>query len=95
MQGIEFEEDKDYRGLKVKTLATPLKKQSLMMGILEKAGVADKSTANLILLGIAAFFFGITIFLYAGILGDSANSVLSSEQLATQQRVMKEMLGIK
>lgn len=95
MQGIEFEEDKNYQGLKAKTFSSPSRSKSAMMELLEKAGITDKATANLILLGITAFFFGITIFLYAGILGDSANSVLSSEQMAAQQKVMREMMGIK
>lgn len=95
MQGIEFEEDKNYQGLKTQTLSTPVAKKGFLLKLLEKAGITDKSTANLILLSIAAIFFGITIYLYAGILGGNTLPKLSPEQMAEQQRVMKEMMGIK
>lgn len=68
MQGIEFEEDKDYQGLKAKTFENVSAKQGSIMKIMERIGFADKSTANLVLLGLVALLFGTAIFLYAGIL---------------------------
>lgn len=95
MQGIEFEEGNNLHSLKAKTLSTPVAKQGFLMGLVEKTGIADKTTANFILLGIAMIFFGITIFLYAGILGESVPSKLSAEQITAQQKAMNEMLSIK
>ena len=95
MQGIEFEEDRNFQDIKVKTLTESPAKQGFIIDLLAKAGIADKSTADIVLLGIAAIFFGITIFLYAGILGNNAPVRLTQEQIAEQQRVMKEMMGIK
>lgn len=95
MQGIEFEEDNNLQGLKAQTVSTPVAKDGFIIRLLAKAGIADKSTANLILLGIAAIFFGITIYLYAGILGENVPSKQSAEELMTQQKAMKEMMGIK
>jgi len=100
MQGIEFEEDKDFSGLKtpglkVGTFEVPVQKHGPFLKLLEKIGIDDKTTGNFILLGVAAIFFGITIYLYAGLLGDGAQSIQSSEQIAAQQKVMREMMGIK
>lgn len=64
MQGIEFETD---QGSTTTYSMTP--KKSGMLELLSKVGVDDTATANFILLGIVAVFFGITIFLYAGIIG--------------------------
>lgn len=68
MQGIEFEEDRSFSGPSKTASQVPAEKPSLVMGLLEKMGIADKTTANFILLSVAAIFFGITIFLYSGIL---------------------------
>ena len=95
MQGIEFEEDKNLAGLKPVAYQTPATRNGIILKLVEKAGIEDKTTANVILLGIAAIFFGITIYLYAGILGNNAPVKLTQEQIAEQQRVMKEMMGIK
>lgn len=96
MQGIEFEENNNLHDeLNTQTLSTPFAKQGFIIKLLEKTGVTDKSTVNLILLSIAAIFFGITIYLYAGILGGNTLTKLSPEQMAEQQRAMKEMMGIK
>ncbi|MFZ2303539.1 MAG: hypothetical protein WAV98_01970 [Minisyncoccia bacterium] len=73
MQGIEFEEDKDYQGLlRAKTLANTTSKQGFIMKFMEKIGFVDKTTANFVLLGLVAILFGITIFLYAEILTEPA-----------------------
>lgn len=69
MQGIEFETDQSSP-----TPSSPLQpspqKQAGMVRLLLNLGIADANTANFILLGIAAIFFGVAIFLYAGILGE-------------------------
>lgn len=95
MQGIEFEEDKNYQGLKAQASSTPGAKGGFIISLLAKAGIKDKSIANLILLGTAAIFFGIAIYLYAGILGGSSSSNQSPEKIMAQQKAMKEMMGIK
>lgn len=71
MQGIEFEDDKNLSGLLTK-VPVQSAKPSFMMGILAKIGVIDKTTANFILLGVAAAGLGVTIFLYAGLLSEPA-----------------------
>lgn len=68
MEGIEFEENREYRGLSTKASQVSERKPSFMMRLLGRAGIVDKTTANLILLGVALIFFGITIFLYASAL---------------------------
>lgn len=68
MQGIEFEDDRNLSGLVTKMVVKPASGQSSMIRILAKVGIEDKTTANYILLGVSVVFFGVTIFLYAGIL---------------------------
>lgn len=67
MQGIDFEDDRNFSGI---SSQIPAQREglSLVMGLLAKMGIADKATANFILLGVAAIGFGVTIFLYAGAL---------------------------
>lgn len=72
MQGIEFEKGEDFAGLKAKVYEAPVAKQGFIIRLIAKAGIVDKSTANLILLSLAALFFGIAIFLYAGVLAEPA-----------------------
>ncbi|KKS58516.1 MAG: hypothetical protein UV24_C0021G0012 [Candidatus Nomurabacteria bacterium GW2011_GWA2_42_41] len=49
-----------------------------MKSILSKVGISDPMTANYVLIGIAVVFFGITIFMYAGLLGNEADVILTS-----------------
>ena len=95
MQGIEFDEDNNLQGLKTQTLSTEVEKGGFIVRLLTKVGIADKATANLVLLSLVAILFGFTLYLYAGIMDNSAPVELSPEQKAEQQRVMKEMMGIK
>lgn len=67
MQGIDFEDDRNFSGISSQ-VPTQSTEPSFMMGVLAKVGVMDKTTANFILLGIAATGLGVTIFLYAGAL---------------------------
>lgn len=70
MQGIEFEEDNSYRQINKATGQAQGEgpKQSILTKLVFKLGVTDPTVANYVLLGIAAIFFGVTIFLYAGAL---------------------------
>ena len=95
MQGIEFEEEKSFNTPPIVHSKEPTGRPSLILGLLIKIGVSDRTTANIILLGIALVFFGITIFLYAGILGNSMPSKQSADQIAVQARALREMPGIK
>lgn len=69
MQGIDFEDDRNFSGISSQVPAQSAE-PSFMMGVLAKIGVMDKTTANLVLLGVAAIGLGVTIFLYAGALGE-------------------------
>lgn len=71
MQNIEFEEENSYQ------IKDVIAKQSLMKSILSKVGISDPMTANYVLLGVAVIFFGITIFMYAGFLGNEADVILT------------------
>lgn len=72
MQGIEFEENNDLQDLDKSTLTKV--KSSFMVNMLKKAGVRDTATANFILIVIAVIFFGLTIYMYASILGEKIPS---------------------
>lgn len=89
MQGIEFEDDKNMGGLSTKASQVPTEKQSFMLKLLEKAGIKDKATANMILLAIAGVCFGVTIYLYAGLLGGGNASKLTPEQIQEQINLMQ------
>lgn len=69
MQNIEFNENEELQWANGQTVQNS-EKPSFMMGLLEKAGVGDKTTANFILAGVAGIGFGITIFLYAGMFSE-------------------------
>ena len=94
MQGIEFEDDSRYEDLGAKKFTAP-EKTGFMIKLLAKAGIEDRGTANFVLICIAVVFFAYSIYLYAGLLGDGASTVLSSEQIAEQQKIMQEMQGIR
>lgn len=72
MQNIEFEEENSYQ------IKDVIAKQSLMKSILSKVGISDPMTANYVLLGVAVVLFGVTIFMYAGLLGNEADVILTS-----------------
>ncbi|MCK9345369.1 MAG: hypothetical protein M0P64_04640 [Candidatus Pacebacteria bacterium] len=92
MQGIEFEDEKDLGIVSaMNNTPAPEGKPSFMVQTLEKMGVVDKSTANLILLAAAAIIFGLTIFMYANLFGDSMPSQRTAEQIQAQLRVIREM----
>jgi hypothetical protein len=96
MQGIEFEEEKDATATTAKVLPhEKIERPSAMLQILEILGVSDKSTGNLILLGVATIFLVIAFFLYARVLRDSVPPQQSVEQISAQLKVMREMQAIQ
>ena len=71
MEGIEFEIEEE---LKKETAAERLvasDKSGPLVKLVLKMGGKDPVVANIILLAISAVFFGVTIYLYADILGIS------------------------
>lgn len=72
MQNIEFEEENSYQ------IKDVIVKQSFMKSILSKVGISEPMTANYVLLGVAVVLFGVTIFMYAGLLGNKVDVILTS-----------------
>lgn len=70
MQGIDFEDDRNFSGISSR-IPVQTAKPSFLLRLLARVGVEDIAVANYILLGVAAIFFGITIFLYADLLSVS------------------------
>lgn len=89
MQGIEFEEDKNNEIIRSEGQQTATVKTGPIMKIVLKMGVSDATTANFILLGIVAVLLGITVFLYAGVLGETEPIKLTAEQQLEQLRFMQ------
>lgn len=77
MQGIDFEDDRNLSGL-ASRVPIQTAKPSFLMRLLARVGVEDIAVANYILLGVAAIFFGITIFLYADLLSNKAEVIITS-----------------
>lgn len=74
MNDIEFDTDKNY-SLNAYT-SQGVTRDPVMIRFLMKLGVPDATLAGYILIGIIVIFFGITIFLYAGVFkGDSGDTV--------------------
>lgn len=95
MQGIEFEENNDIQELSPRVIKNYAVKQSFFMRLLEKARVADKTTANFILLGIAVLFFGIAIYIYSGLNKSPTDQKLTREQLQAQMKVLRGLRDSK
>lgn len=68
MQGIEFEDDRVYQEGTSLGSQDRYSRPSILTRLVFKLGVTDIAVVNYILLGVAAIFFGITIFLYADML---------------------------
>ncbi len=75
MQGIEFETDNE------SSRNTGEQKQPTMVRWLLKLGVKDSTTANYILLGIAACAVIIGVVVYMGIPGKSGIPTMTPEQM--------------
>ncbi|MEK7568807.1 MAG: hypothetical protein AAB497_01700 [Patescibacteria group bacterium] len=88
MQGIDFEDDRNFSGISSR-IPVQTAKPSFMMRLLASVGVADSATANYILLGVAAIFFGITIFLYAGVFAEPV------KDWSLDARALMEMQGAR
>lgn len=91
MQGIEFEEEQDLRTIPGKTPFSVIKKPSMTLRMFEKMGIEEESTANLILLGVAALLFILSMFLYANILDKNPVSKKTADDIAAELKVIKEM----
>lgn len=82
MEGVEFEEQTGYSRPSSNGSYDSNERKSFFFKLFEKIGVVDKTTVNLILLALMAIFFGITIFLYAGILaGNKYDPVLEAQAI--------------
>lgn len=89
MEGIEFDLDGNHE-LKSSS-NTAEARRSFLIGLLAKMGVADPTVANIILIGTAGLFFGIAIFMYAGILGEKATPKLSSVEISRGLKALSDM----
>lgn len=88
MEGIEFDlGDKDLlnKAERVKT------KTSFLSNVLMQLGVSDPTIANLILASVAALFFGVAIFVYAGIMANNGPVTLSPAELSAGLRALSQM----
>ena len=65
MQGIEFERDEDLGELSMNNSHAYKANQTFLLGLLAKVGIEDKSTANIILVALAAILFGLAIIIFA------------------------------
>ena len=92
MEGIEFDLDNN-QGLKSSSSAAGAAspRHSFLISLLAKMGVTDPTVANIILIGTAGLFFGIAIFMYAGILGEKATPKLSSVEISRGLKALSEM----
>lgn len=91
MQGVEFDEDKNYRINTGADRENTTSQPSSMTKLVFKMGVNDPSAANFILLGVAAIFFGVAIFLYAGILSEPKPVKMTASQQLEQDKLLMEM----
>lgn len=92
MEGVEFDLDPNQGARDFSRHVSAVKtRPSFLIGLLAKMGIADPVVSNFILAGIAAIFFGISIFLYAGIIEKDAASKLSYTEVAAQLKVLEQM----
>lgn len=80
MQGIEFEAEKDDTASSSSQHREPFQRSSMMTQWLMRLGIVDVATANYILLGIAGLFFGIAVFIYAGMIGKPSIDHIAKER---------------
>jgi len=95
MQGIDFEENNEASGLSMKTPEVHVEKSSFTIKLLEKVGVRDKASKNIILIGIAVICLGITIFIYARILNGGSSTQQTPEQIQARIKMMQETISHK
>lgn len=93
MQGIEFEDEKDL-GLVATKAMTPERKPSFMARYLEKFGISDTSTANLILLIASLIIFSISIFIYVNTTTGGATVKRTAAEISAQLKVLNEMRSL-
>lgn len=92
MNGIEFEENKIYQTKKTPTNKLIPSESGVFMHTLFKIGVTDQNTANYILLGVAAIFFGITIYIYSGLFNKANLPKTAPDEQSNQAIFIKESL---
>jgi hypothetical protein len=92
MEGIEFDIDESQN---TKNTSQHQKKQSFLFRLLAKIGVVDPTVANFIMIGAAAFFFGIAIFIYAGISENNSSPKLSAQEIAQGVKALTGMRAIQ
>ncbi len=92
MEGVEFDIDntQTQQHLEAKAEQTRLK-NSPLYALLGKIGVTDPTAASVVLLGVAALFFGVAIFIYAGIVSDKASNNMDPAQEAAQIKELQAM----
>lgn len=97
MQEIKFDRNEYDNESELLAQSSDFSKQrhGALIGILLKLGITNGATINFILLAVAAIFFVTTIYIYAGILGNNAPVKQTTEQIAKQQKIMREAMGIK
>ena len=92
MEGVEFDIDntQTQQHLEAKAEQTRLKRSPLY-ALLGKIGVTDPTAASVILLGVAALFFGVAIFIYAGVVSNKASTTIDPVQEAAQIKELQAM----
>ena len=90
MEGIEF----DLGDKELLTKVAQTKKAPLLGNFLMQLGVTDPAVANLILACVAALFFGIALFIYAGTMQNSTPK-LSPDEVAAGVRALSQMRSVQ
>lgn len=91
MEGIEFEEDKGFQPSRVNSGSSQEKRSSLILRLLKKAGITNRSTANLILLAIAVTAFVLSFYLYTGLNKEKAPTPLTPSEVSAQLMLMRSI----
>lgn len=92
MEGIEFDIDENQN---TKNTSRKQKKQPFLFRLLAKIGIVDSTVANFVLIGVAAFFFGIALFIYAGISENNSSPKLSAQEIAQGVKALAGMRAIQ
>jgi hypothetical protein len=92
MEGIEFDIDESQN---TNNTSQSKRKQPLLFRLLAKIGIIDPTVANFVLVGVAAIFFGIAVFIYAGISEDNTSPKLSAQEIAQGVKALADMRSIQ
>lgn len=92
MEGVEFDIDNTQTQQNLETRAQQVRlKRSPLYALLGEIGVTDPTAASVVLLGVAALFFGIAIFIYAGVVSNKASTNIDPVQEAAQIKELQAM----